>query len=260
RADAGAAEGGLRGRGHADARRCAPARARSLHAGRPAPLARRLCALDVRAAPAPAEGPRRPRAGPPMSQSPPSGLQLAYRGLRLLPDVLRSGPTGHFTAGDLLERAAARRGDAPVVCHEGRVMSYAELNAQANRGAPWAMARGVAQGWVVGLLMENRPEYLATWLGLAKVGAVSALLNTNLRGPALAHSLRTAGCDHALIGTACVDAWSALEADAPKIEIFWVRDHDGKASALPSVASSLDDEVAGSSAENPPRHVRPVPL
>jgi fatty-acyl-CoA synthase len=191
-----------------------------------------------------------------MSQSPSSGLQLAYRGLRLLPDMLRSGPTGRFTAGDLLERAAARRGDAPVVRHEGRVLSYAELNAQANRVAHWAMARGIGQGSVVGLLMENRPEYLATWLGLAKVGAVSALLNTNLRGPALAHSLRTAGCDHALIGTECVDAWSSLEANAPKIEVFWVRDPDAKASALPSVASSLDDEIAGSSAENPPRHLR----
>jgi fatty-acyl-CoA synthase len=191
-----------------------------------------------------------------MSQSPPSGLQLAYRGLRLLPDVLRSGPTGRFTAGDLLERAAARRGDAPVVRHEGRVLRYAELNAQANRVAHWALARGIGQGSVLGLLMENRPEYLATWLGLAKVGAVSALLNTNLRGPALAHSLRTAGCDHALIGTECVDAWSSLEADAPKVELFWVRDPDGKASAPPSVASSLDDEIAGSSAENPPRRVR----
>ena len=32
--------------------------------------------------------------------------------------------------------------------------------------------------------MENRPEYVAAWLGLLKVGAVVALINTNLRGTA----------------------------------------------------------------------------
>jgi len=191
-----------------------------------------------------------------MSQSPPSGLQLAYRGLRLLPDVLRSGPTGRFTAGDLLERTAQRRGDAPFVRFERRVLSYAEVNAQANRVAHWALARGLGQGSVVGLLMENRPEYLAMWLGLAKVGAVGALLNTNLRGRALAHSLRSAGCDHVLLGAECIDAWSSLGTDAVEVEAFRVHDPDCEASTLPPAAKSLDAEIAGFSAENPPRRVR----
>jgi fatty-acyl-CoA synthase len=191
-----------------------------------------------------------------MRERSPSGLQLAYRGLRLLPDLLRAGPAGRFTAGDLLERTAKRRGDAPFVRHEDRVLSYAELNACANRVAHWARARGLGRGSVVGLLMENRPEYIATWLGLAKVGAVTALLNTNLRGEVLAHSLRTAGCADVILGAECAGAWESLAAEAPDVDLFWVRDPDGEASMPPPNAASLDAEIAGSSTENPPREAR----
>ena len=41
--------------------------------------------------------------------------------------------------------------------------------------------------------MPNRPEYLAVWLGLTRVGGVVALLNTNLTGAALAHCIDIVG-------------------------------------------------------------------
>lgn len=37
--------------------------------------------------------------------------------------------------------------------------------------------------------MESRPEYVGIWLGLAKAGIVSALINTNLKGDTLVHSV-----------------------------------------------------------------------
>jgi fatty-acyl-CoA synthase len=39
--------------------------------------------------------------------------------------------------------------------------------------------------------MENRPDYLAVWLGLARIGVTVALINTNLTGELLSHSIRT---------------------------------------------------------------------
>lgn len=87
-----------------------------------------------------------------------SNLRIFGRALRLIPDLLRSGPDRRFTAADLLERQARRRPEAPFVRFEGRTVSYRELNAQANRFAHWALARGWRRGHVVALLMENRPE------------------------------------------------------------------------------------------------------
>jgi len=193
-----------------------------------------------------------------MTRAAPTGLQLALRAMRIVPDLLRARPDGRLTAGDLLERAARRHGGAPFVCHEDRVVSFAEVNALANRVARWALSRGVGQGTVVGLLMENRPEYIAVWMGLAKVGAVVALLNTNLRGEALSHSLRTAGCSVVLLGAECAGAWDSVAADLPETELFWMRD-PGAANVSPlppPKAACLDDEIADLASGNPPRKVR----
>ena len=62
----------------------------------------------------------------------------------------------------------------------------------ANRYARWALAQGIAKGDVVALLMPNRADYLAIWLGITRIGGVVALINTNLTGAALAHCLAVA--------------------------------------------------------------------
>lgn len=41
---------------------------------------------------------------------------------------------------------------------------------------------GLKKGDIVALNMENRPEYLTTWLGIAKAGGASAFINCNLKG------------------------------------------------------------------------------
>lgn len=48
---------------------------------------------------------------------------------------------------------------------------------------------GYGKGDVVALMMQNCPEYVCTWLGLAKLGVVSSLINTNLRLSVLAHCI-----------------------------------------------------------------------
>ena len=185
-----------------------------------------------------------------------SNLRIAARFIRLLPATIRSGPSGRFTAGDLLEQAVQRHGDAPFIRFEDRVCTYVEINQLANRVAHRALARGIGRGSVVGLLMENRPEYLAIWLGMAKVGAVTALLNTHLHGESLAHSLRAAGCRTLLLGSECAEAWASLADDAPELALFLERDPAADEPAMIPEAQSLDTEVAAQSSVNPPREVR----
>ncbi len=68
---------------------------------------------------------------------------------------------------------------------ENAALTYAQQDALANRVAHWALSRGIGHGDVVALLVENRLEYTALWLGLAKIGAAAALLNTQTRGRSL---------------------------------------------------------------------------
>jgi fatty-acyl-CoA synthase len=90
----------------------------------------------------------------------------------------------------VVEEMAARMGDAPALLSERESLTYSELAERANQYARWALAQGLAKGDVVCLLMPNRPEYMAIWMGLTRVGVVVSLLNTNLVGTSLAHCIR----------------------------------------------------------------------
>jgi fatty-acyl-CoA synthase len=187
-----------------------------------------------------------------------SALRQIARSVRwMLPLALR-GPRSRFTAADLIERRARARGGAVFVCFEGRERSYRDFNRAANRIAHWALRRGLGRGHVVALLMENRPEYLETWAGLAKAGATTALVNIQLRGNALAHAIAAAGASHVILGAECVEAWETLGAGRPAgAALFVVSDPDRPApQRLPAGAQRLEDQTRQESAEDPPRSVR----
>lgn len=54
------------------------------------------------------------------------------------------------------------------------------------------MAQGLKRGDTISLLMENRPEYPAIWLGLSKIGVITALINNNLKNDPLSYSINVA--------------------------------------------------------------------
>ncbi len=93
---------------------------------------------------------------------------------------------------DFLAPHFAAQRDELVLIGEKSRFTWAELDALADRVAGWAIEEGMKRGDVVALSMENRPEYVGIWLGLSRIGVVTALLNTNLTGERLAHCLREA--------------------------------------------------------------------
>ncbi len=86
---------------------------------------------------------------------------------------------------------AGVRSDAPALISDEESYTFGHLAERSNRYARWAIHNGLRKGDVVALMMENRAEYVAIWLGLNRVGVIAALLNVNLRGPALEHCIRT---------------------------------------------------------------------
>jgi fatty-acyl-CoA synthase len=105
-----------------------------------------------------------------------------------------------------IAHAAAEHGDAPALLSDRESLSYRGLAERANQYARWALDHGLAKGEVVCLLMTNRPEYLAVWLGITSVGGVVSLLNTNLSGSSLAHCIRAAASRHIVVSAEFVDA------------------------------------------------------
>ena len=136
---------------------------------------------------------------------------------------------------DIVEEQARKRPQNIAIHYLDQAMSYAELDARANRYANWALTQGIGRGSSVALLMENRPDYICAWLGLFKVGAEVALINTNLLGESLAHSIAISGATHAIVGAELAENFrSAPFATRPAL---WIEGEDGNLSAALAAAS-----------------------
>src|ERR1700704_1820874 len=76
-----------------------------------------------------------------------------------------------FNVGDALRRSAVRFPQQRAIHFLGRELTYAELDALANRLARKLMAGGVGRGHTVAIFGANSPEYVAAFFGCARIGA-----------------------------------------------------------------------------------------
>ena len=67
--------------------------------------------------------------------------------------------------------------------------TFRQLDDYANRIARLFRSLDFHPGDVVCIFMENFPQYPAIYLGLAKIGVISSLINYNLRSDSLAHCI-----------------------------------------------------------------------
>ncbi|MGC2696142.1 MAG: AMP-binding protein [Candidatus Angelobacter sp.] len=82
-----------------------------------------------------------------------------------------------FNIGDALRRSAVRAPQQRALHFQGRELTYAELDAHANRVARTLMEAGVGKGDAVAIFATNSPEYVATFFGCARIGAVLVPIN-----------------------------------------------------------------------------------
>ena len=137
----------------------------------------------------------------------------------------------------VVEEQAQQRPDAPALLSDELGLTYAELARLARRYGRWALANGLGKGERVALVAHNSPEYLAIWLGLGAVGAVVALVNSNLRGQALTHSLSAAAPRVILAAPELAEAASQAAAHLPEPPPVWRIGPDGElAEALAGLA------------------------
>ena len=95
-------------------------------------------------------------------------------------------PIDVTTVGDLLRRAAGRHRDGGVVFPFERA-TIAELDESADRFARGLLALGVTRGDHVGILLPQRLDYVAAFIGTARIGAVPVPINARFKGSELRH-------------------------------------------------------------------------
>ena len=125
----------------------------------------------------------------------------------------------------VIDELAALCPAAPALLSDRESLTYRALAEQSNRYARWALDQ-LAKGDVVCLLMPNRPEYMAIWLGITSVGGVVGLLNTNLTGPSLAHCINVASPRHMIVDAELMDALITALPDVAGSATIWTHGTD----------------------------------
>jgi len=130
-----------------------------------------------------------------------------------------------------IDELAGKFGERPALLSADETLTFRALAERSNQYARWALANGLQPGEVVGLLMPNRPEYVACWLGITHVRGVVALINTNLTGDGLAHSIGIVAPKHVIVDASLAHVVTRLPPGV-RCWVFgdqpgWVDQHSG---------------------------------
>ncbi len=176
--------------------------------------------------------------------------------LRALEMTAAIGRNPSRLLADVVDETAGRAATAPALIADRERFSYRELSRRSSQYARWAIAHGVGRGDRVCLLMPNRPEYMAIWLGVSRVGGVAALVNANLAGPSLAHSIDIVTPRHVIVAAELAQSFATARPHLRTAATIWSHGgSDDEARRVDLAADTLPGETLAPG-ERSPRHHR----
>ena len=138
-----------------------------------------------------------------------------------------------------LDRNAEVRPDHPALVFDDDQWSYAELDLHASHIATGLEAVGVRPGDRVALFLQNWPEHVATWYGIAKAGAVAVDVNILLGDEEWSHILGDSRPSAIVCGHELAERVAKIAANLAQPPPVWVARGDG------SVGTALEEVGAG---------------
>ncbi|XP_004929240.1 long-chain fatty acid transport protein 4 isoform X2 [Bombyx mori] len=102
----------------------------------------------------------------------------------------------NLTVPDIFHDTVQKHPDKACFLFKDEVWTFKEVEDYSLRVTAVLKSQGVKKGDIVGLLFNNCPQMPAVWMGIARLGGVAPLINTNQRGNALLHSINVAKCDY----------------------------------------------------------------
>jgi benzoate-CoA ligase family protein len=134
-----------------------------------------------------------------------------------------------YNAVDVLERNLRERPDEVALMSEARTLTFAEMSAEVNRAAGALARLGVRRGDTVALLAADSAEWVATYFGVIKLGAVVASFNTLLTPGEYAYMLDDCGARVLVVDRALLERVEPVRAGRLWLEEVVVIGGDGPA-------------------------------
>jgi fatty-acyl-CoA synthase len=141
---------------------------------------------------------------------------------------------------DVVEDWAEREPDRPSLISDIEAFTYRTLAERINRYARWALSAGIRKGDTVCLLMSSRPDYLAAWLGITRVGGVVALINTRLVGASLSHCINVADAGHIVLAADLVDVFETAVPHLKRAPKIWIHGDNTNSAGIDTVLDAME--------------------
>lgn len=165
---------------------------------------------------------------------------------------------------------AQTRPDHPaiVMAGSGESVTYAEMDAYANRFAQLLRARGLGRGDHFAVLMENNAHYLQIVWGSQRAGTMMVPISTRLTAPEIAYILNDAGAKLLITSRAFDHVLDEIRAQSPDTPLLIVGGEGAESyeAALASQPSApIADQAPGqymlysSGTTGRPKGIRPAP-
>lgn len=134
--------------------------------------------------------------------------------------------------GGALRRGCERHPEKPALIVEGRIWSYAELDALTDRIGTALIELGIRPGDRVALHFTNGLEIVSGYYACFKIGAVAVPLNVRLKGPELEYILNHCGARLYIGQSGLFPKVNAVRGALTSVERFFIA---GNSSAFPGV-------------------------
>lgn len=146
------------------------------------------------------------------------------------PILGRMGETATIAAEsfcDVVREHAATQPEVIAFTYGSDDISFADIDAGADRVAGGLIALGVQPGDRVAFLGKNHPLYFEAFLGANRIGAVMTPVNWRLAAPEVAYILDNCQAQVVFVGEGFADLLTAIRADCPRVsQVIGIDAHD----------------------------------
>jgi crotonobetaine/carnitine-CoA ligase len=120
--------------------------------------------------------------------------------------------------GQLVRKKALSQKDRIFLHFKDQTVTYQQLDETSNRFANGFKALGISKNDKIAMMMKNHPDFLYTWFGSAKLGAVEVPINTAYKGDLLKHIINNSDSRILIIDGDMLDRLVLIKEDLTKLE------------------------------------------
>jgi long-chain acyl-CoA synthetase len=120
--------------------------------------------------------------------------------------------------GQLLEEKTKQHPKRAALVHEGKSITFDELNKNVNRLANGLKGLGIKRGDRVAIMLPNTPEFVYSFFACQKLGAIAVPFNTMYKGGEILHILNDCGAKAIITLNSTVPLINEIKPELPQLQ------------------------------------------